>query len=449
MRALLSLPLRAAAWVFFRRIAVEGSGRVPPTGPVILVANHANALVDPLVMAGPVGRRMTLTAKSTLAGSGFARRMMGRLDVILLHRRQDKALGADPTKNVDALAEVRRRLREGGCVCIFPEGVSHSEATMRPFRTGAARVAFEFVERDGDPGGLKIVPVGLHFERKDGYRSSVCVAFGAPIDVASWRAAHPGADVRAFSDYLRDRVRDLTAEFDSPARWELLHWLGALLAGGGGPPEVLGREERGAFARRAALVRRLQAGQRALEARAPGRLAALEKRVTVFRERLRALAVSPAEVFLPITAGRAAFFVVREAEQLVIGLPLAAWGWVNHVVPFRLTKGLAGRLAKEDDQYATYALAAALPLFLTFYTAQTAAVALLAGPAWGIAYLLSLPAGGAYLVLFADRVGGGRQRARTFLRFRREPSLRRRLMDEARGILAEVADLDRLLAGTG
>jgi 1-acyl-sn-glycerol-3-phosphate acyltransferase len=445
MRALIAPALRAAVWVFFRRIAVDGAGRVPAAGPVILVANHTNAMVDPLVIAGPAGRRMTLTAKSTLAGSAFLRRMARRLDVILVHRRQDRDKGADPARNEAALDEIRRRLGGGGCVCIFPEGVSHSEATMRPFRTGAARVAFDFVEKDGNPGGLKIVPVGLHFERKDRYRSSVCVAIGEPLDVAAWREAHPGADVRAFSDHLRDRVRDLTAEFESPARWELLHWLGELLEGGGRPPESLAREEPGAFARRAAIVRRLQAGQRALDARAHDRLRALEVRATAFRERLRALAVAPAEVFLPMTAGRAAFFVVREAEQLAIGLPIAAWGWCNHVLPFRLTRALARRLTREDDQYATHAVAVALPVFAAFYAVQTAAVALLAGPVWGLMYLLSLPPSGAFLVLFADRVGGGRRRAQTFLKFLRRPELRRELTREAEAILGEVAGLNRLL----
>ena len=45
--------------------------------------------------------------------------------------------------NVSAFAASRQILSCDGVVAIFPEGISHDEASLQPLRTGAARIALE------------------------------------------------------------------------------------------------------------------------------------------------------------------------------------------------------------------------------------------------------------------------------------------------------------------
>ncbi|HEU0054925.1 MAG TPA: lysophospholipid acyltransferase family protein, partial [Longimicrobium sp.] len=164
---------RAALFAFFRRVTVQGRENVPETGPVLLVSNHTNAFVDPLVILTALRRPVSLTAKSTLRKNPLLAALMRAHKVIELHRAQDVGAGADLAKNTDALAACRRRLEESGAVCIFPEGISHSDPAMRPFRTGAARIALDFLADGGR--ALAIVPVGLHFEAKERFRSEAAV----------------------------------------------------------------------------------------------------------------------------------------------------------------------------------------------------------------------------------------------------------------------------------
>ena len=186
---------RAALFAFFRRIHVQGRERVPARGPVLIVANHTNAFVDPLLILTELSRTVSLTAKSTLRGNPLLGPLIRALKVIEFHRSQDKEEGADPRRNIDAFAACRARLAEGGCIVIFPEGVSHSDPALRPFKTGAARIALEFLEQT--PGAsLTIVPAGLHYEAKERFRSAAGVVFGEPFDAAAWRRTHPGADAR-------------------------------------------------------------------------------------------------------------------------------------------------------------------------------------------------------------------------------------------------------------
>src|SRR5205823_8589779 len=47
---------RAALFAFFRRVEAQGRASVPARGPVLIVSNHTNALVDALLMLTPLDR---------------------------------------------------------------------------------------------------------------------------------------------------------------------------------------------------------------------------------------------------------------------------------------------------------------------------------------------------------------------------------------------------------
>ena len=44
--------VRLLLWLFYRRVDVVGAERIPSRGPLIIVANHHNSLVDPMLIMG-------------------------------------------------------------------------------------------------------------------------------------------------------------------------------------------------------------------------------------------------------------------------------------------------------------------------------------------------------------------------------------------------------------
>ena len=436
---------RIALSVFFRDIEVEGRELVPERGPLLVVPNHTNALVDPLVILVQLKRPVTVTAKTTLAKNTLLAALMRALNVITFQRRQDVESGGDVEHNLRAFDECRRRLREGAAICIFPEGVSHSDPGLRAFKTGAARIALNYLERDANCGHLKIVPVGLYFEKKDRFRSSVWVRFGAPLDVADWTAEHRHAGRRDLTEEIEKRVRGLTLNFETAAEVELYKSAAEVVATGGREPLALGREEETRLGRRVRWIQTLQAGYRELRARRPEAVAALERRVREYQAELRRLGITPGEVYLPMTVGRAAFFVLRELELLFIGLPSAAWGWLNHLLPYQVTKVGARKMSRDEDHFASNAVFVGVAVFPLFYVLQIAVAGWLL-PAWAaVLYAVALPYSGAVALRYRDRVGSIRQRTGVFLRFLFQPMVQRRLAEEGRAIIAEVERLGKEL----
>ncbi|NIR42444.1 MAG: hypothetical protein GWN99_00950 [Gemmatimonadetes bacterium] len=443
---------RIALTVFFRDIEVEGRGHVPDRGALLIVPNHTNALVDPLVILTRLERPVTVTAKTTLARNPLLAVLMRALNVITFQRRQDVDADSDSDHNARAFEECRRRLKSDAAICIFPEGVSHSDPGLRPFRSGAARIALDFVEHEADRDGLLIQPVGLYFEKKDRFRSSVWVRFGEPFDVAEWldarREAGAGEDRALAAELTAEieaRVRELTLNFETRGDVELYTWAAEVVATGGREPQALGREEATRLGRRVDWIKALQAGHRELRHRRPQEIAALEGRLREYRGELRALGITPAEVYLPMSAGRAAFFVLRELELVLIGLPVALWGALNHLVPYQLTRVIARKMSTDEDHFASNAVFIALPAFPLFYLIQIAAAVWLM-PLWLAAlYAVSLPYSGAVTLYYRDRVGSIWQRTSAFLRLLLKPGLQDRLAVEGRAIIGEVERLGREL----
>jgi hypothetical protein len=88
---------------------------------------------------------------------------------------------------------------------------------------------------------------------------------------------------------------------------------------------------------------------------------------------------------------------------------------------------------------------AGFALVLLWYGVATMVVAWLTGGVTAAAYLASLPVAADTDLRFTERVRRARQRMRAYLRFRRDPGLRKRLCAEHEWLADEIAELARAL----
>lgn len=73
---------------------------------------------------------------------------------------------------------VSKVLAGGGCVAMFPEGGSHDQSDLLPFKAGIALMAFQTII---DTGIVPvIIPSGLKYFKRQEFRSRVVLEYGRP-----------------------------------------------------------------------------------------------------------------------------------------------------------------------------------------------------------------------------------------------------------------------------
>jgi 1-acyl-sn-glycerol-3-phosphate acyltransferase len=203
---------------FYNDIRMTGAEKIPVSGPLLIAVNHQNALVDSLIVGWLVPRRITMTAKATLADNPLIAILFKMLHVVPLRRVSDEVrkqfgLPVDRSRNTKAFEEIFKLLERDGALLIFPEGKSHNEAGLEPLKTGLARVALQARDECGITG-LRILPLGLVFEDKGTPSTAVSAHVGAVIEMDSWR----GTDHTTLTQEIADRLRAVSEDAGLPQR---------------------------------------------------------------------------------------------------------------------------------------------------------------------------------------------------------------------------------------
>ena len=197
----IGLVARGLVLAFYRSVDVRWRERLPRNHPVLIVANHGNGFVDPVVVAGVLGRLPRFLGKAALWKVVVARPFLWLAGVLPVFRSSD---GDQSSNNASVFDACHQELAQGATVAIFPEGTTGDRASLDRVKSGAARIALGAMPTAPD---VVIVPIGMAFESKVETRSRAVVMFGEPIVVSEFVGAGLGVD----GEPSRDDAAELTA----------------------------------------------------------------------------------------------------------------------------------------------------------------------------------------------------------------------------------------------
>lgn len=149
------------------RIKIYGKENIPKEGALVFCGNHRTYLDPPLIVV-TAGRHMRFMAKEELRKNPlFA--FLGVLFEGIYVKRDEK--------DISALKEALKTLKNDGCIGIFPEGTRNGlEKNGGKIKNGAAYMALKT--------NAKIIPIGIIGPSKPFTRNAII--YGEPIDLSKY-----------------------------------------------------------------------------------------------------------------------------------------------------------------------------------------------------------------------------------------------------------------------
>ena len=167
-----------AFFLYYKRISLFHTDRIPAKGPILFLPNHQNALMDPLIMAAYAKRKPYFLTRSDVFANRVLRSFFGFLQMMPIYRLRD---GRDKLSNNDVIFErCSDLLLQEQSLVIFPEADHNIQRRIRPLSKGFTRFLFRSLARDPEFNPA-LIPVGVNYTNAAGFPDSASFYFGDPI----------------------------------------------------------------------------------------------------------------------------------------------------------------------------------------------------------------------------------------------------------------------------
>ncbi|MFI5245028.1 MAG: 1-acyl-sn-glycerol-3-phosphate acyltransferase, partial [Gemmatimonadales bacterium] len=383
-----------ACRVYYR--LTVGGARVAPDGPVLLVANHTNSLMDPPLVVVAAKRKVRFMAKYTLFTHPGISWLVKAVGSVPVYRQQDDRKLV--SQNFDSFRDVCSALAEGYAVGIFPEGVSHSASRLQPLKTGAARIALGAALKIGR--AFPVVPMGLVFRDRRTFRSAAHVVVGDAFawDDIAMRGPNDKEAVREMTRRIEASMRSVTLNLYDWADEQLVRcaervWRAEF------PVSTDARDEMERLRATTNALARLRLGEET-------RWRPLARALRAHDRMLERMGLTPRTLKEQVTSDVALRWTLSRIPQLAF-VPVAAVGFALFWVPREVTAAVAEKLARTEgeDTVPTYRVLAGFVFFSIWFVLLAIVSSFFAGVWGGVVVLLALP----FVALAALAVGESRR----------------------------------------
>lgn len=382
---------RKLALIYYSRIYVTQREQVPESGPVLFVANHANSLLDAVMVGRAARRPVHFLAKAPLFSIPVFGPALQALGMVPAYRAADDA--SKLSKNLDSISQTAACLAKGEAVGVFPEGKSHDALTIEQVKTGAARIAGEAIKQGAD--NLRILPLGINYERKERFRSVVWVNVGQPIPAKVW--LNGGGDerkaVRELTGEIERRLKEVAVHLDEPA-WEvILEDLEALQ-----PPPREGRRNALTLLQHR---KRIADAMNHFRGRDQSRAEQMGDLLNNHHEGLVAAGLNVRSDFLHYRGPMLVLRLLGRGFLFAFSFALSIPGTLHHAVPFAVTRLIAGLLqAPGRSTIALARLLIGLPVYAAWYAAIWKLLVLYVSSSAAWMWTACMPLAGLFALMF-------------------------------------------------
>jgi len=213
--------IRFSLYCYFREIQLHGLDEVPKNRPVVFLANHQNALLDPLIIAACTDLRSYFLTRSDVFANTCLSSFFQFLRMLPIYRLRD---GRNTlAKNEAVFNKCTRLLEQRQAIFLFPEANHNLQRRVRPLSKGFTRIIASALDKNPSME-LYLVPIGINYENASAFPDRVAFYFGSAI---SARELYDPNDLQGSIAALKERVFEGltkgTTHIEDLEKYETIH----------------------------------------------------------------------------------------------------------------------------------------------------------------------------------------------------------------------------------
>ncbi|WP_232225208.1 lysophospholipid acyltransferase family protein [Seonamhaeicola sp. S2-3] len=217
--------LRLGMFFYFKKVLVHGINNIPKDKPVLLLGNHQNALLDPLLIAVYANRFSFFLTRAAVFKKTLISKILKSLQMLPVYRIRD---GWHSLTNNNAIFETcSKLLYQNEAIVIFPEGNHNLERRVRPLSKGFTRIVFDTLEKYPNID-LQLVPIGFNYQDALNFPDSTSLIFGKPIAAKEFISKNRHDNVNALKEAVYSELKKLTTHIPQEHYEDVLNKLKAL-----------------------------------------------------------------------------------------------------------------------------------------------------------------------------------------------------------------------------
>jgi 1-acyl-sn-glycerol-3-phosphate acyltransferase len=382
---------------YYKEVRIKNKPNLKTQGPLIIIANHPNTLMDAMMLGYVCQQPIHYMAKATLFDSKFKMWLLRSLNMIPINRVGEGRVKG--VSNQDSFLACYEILEKGKTLVVFPEGTSYQERHLRTLKSGTARIALETERRNNNTLGLQVLPIGLNYSQAEKFRSSVLVHVGQAITVKDFAKDfedNSSSGAKKLTEQFRIRLEQVLVNSDNKDEEQMVDRLAAILRSRYTKEGMENVEDEMFFLKK---IRDRLDDFKVTEAWKLEEIKLLVENIEweIGKWNIRT-------DFLDRRFRSRMFFrqVLFSILFLLIGLPLFVFGIIHNLVQYKLTDFIIPKLTKDIEYYAPMAVLIGLVLYpLTYYGFIEFVNVFFPLTFWKwIIYLASMPLSGLFAYFF-------------------------------------------------
>lgn len=214
--------LRIGLFCYYKSFKVFNTHNVPKDKPVLFLANHQNALIDPLLIATKSTRFSYFLTRASVFKRPMVSKLLHSLQMLPVYRIRDGWNNLSNNKSI--FSTCVEQIHKNKAIVIFPEGSHHINRTVRQLSKGFTRIVFETLETYPE-SDLQLIPVGINFIKSEDFGDSTAVFFGKPIAAKDYIIEDRNEAVVALKRDVQKAISELTTHIPAENYSETLERL--------------------------------------------------------------------------------------------------------------------------------------------------------------------------------------------------------------------------------